>query len=146
DRYTRSQAEHSIFSNLGIYDTRLFADAGYADTQQATASELEASKFKTANFNLGLSQLFPTGGDLTVGYDNTRTETNLVFQSLNPAYESNLAARFVQPLLRDFGRLATERNIMVARVNSDISQSAFEEIVANTIQSVENAYWNLVEA
>jgi outer membrane protein len=146
DRYTRSQAEHSIFSNLGIYDTRLFADAGYADTQQATASELEASKFKTANFNLGLSQLFPTGGDLTVGYDNTRTETNLVFQSLNPAYESNLAARFVQPLLRDFGRLATERNIMVARVNSDISQSAFEEIIANTIQSVENAYWNLVEA
>src|SRR4030095_6006963 len=98
ERFSRSQAEHSIFANLGIYDTRLFAAAGYADTQQATASELDASKFKAANLNLGLSQLFASGGDLTLGYDNTRTETNLGFPQLNPAYDSKALARLLHPM------------------------------------------------
>jgi outer membrane protein TolC len=146
ERYGRAQAEHSIFANLGIYDLRLSADAGYADNQQATASSLEASAFKQQQLNLGLSQLFPSGGDLSFAFDNSRSETNLIFQSLNPSFHSDAGFQYVQPLLRDFGRQATERNIMVARVRSDISQRAFEELVANTIQDVENAYWNLVEA
>ncbi len=146
ERYSRAQAEHSIFANLGIYDLRLSVDGLYADNQQATASALQASKFEQQQLNLGLSQLFPTGGDLSFGFDNSRSETNLIFQSLNPAFEAGAGFQYVQPLLRNFGRPATERNILVARVRSDISQRAFEELVANTIQQVENAYWNLVEA
>jgi outer membrane protein TolC len=146
ERYSRAQDEHSIFSNLGIYDTRLFADALYSDSEQATASQLEASAFKSQSLSMGLSQLFPTGGDFSLAFDNSRAETNLIFQSLNPSYESNVGLQYIQPLLRNFGRLATERNIMVARVRSDIGQSAFEELVANTIQATQNAYWNLVEA
>lgn len=146
ERYSRAQAEHSIFANLGIYDLRLSADVGYADNKQATASSLEASAFEAQQLNLGLAQLFPTGGNLSFGFDNSRSETNLIFQSLNPAFESTAGFQYFQPLLRDFGRQATERNIMVARVRSDISQAGFEELVANTIQQVENAYWILVEA
>src|SRR6185503_15111226 len=40
----------------------------------------------------------------------------------------------------------TARGIRIARLNSDISKEVFEQQVASTLQLVENAYWDLVQA
>ena len=48
-------------------------------------------------------------------------------------------------MLAGFGDLVTKRNIYVARNNSLLSQEALEQTVIATIQSVEGAYWDVVE-
>ena len=89
ERYTRAQAEQEILRSMGIYDLFTDAELSTSDFQQATASTLQASDFEEQQFNLGLSQLLPTGGNLSFAWDNSRQETNLIFSNLNPAYNSS---------------------------------------------------------
>jgi outer membrane protein len=146
ERYGRAQARQSIFQNQGIYDLLGSLEVGYSDSQRATASRLDASNSKANNIDLSLSQLLPSGATVAAGWANSRAETDSIFADLNPSYRSTPAFSIRQPLLRDFGRLATERNLMIARTNDAISREQFETQVAAVIQQTENAYWDLVEA
>jgi outer membrane protein TolC len=145
ERYSRAQAEQGILQSMGIYDLFTDAELATSDFQQATASQLQASDFEEQQLNLGLSQLLSSGGNLSFAWDNSRQETNLIFSNLNPAFNSSAGFGLTQPLLRNFGRLPTERGIMVARKNSQISAEAFELVVTTTLLDVESAYWDLVE-
>jgi outer membrane protein TolC len=146
ERYTRAQSRLGIMQSMGIYDLLATADALYTDDNAATASDLEASELNRQSLNFSLTQRLPTGGDLSVGVDNSRLETNSQFAQVNPSYNSGLSFSFTQPLLRNFGRFLNERGILVARVNSGISRQEFERQVTSTIQQVVNAYWDLVNA
>ena len=53
---------------------------------------------------------------------------------------------FSQPLLRNLGKMATNRDITIARTNYDISKEEFERQVMAVLLAVENAYWDLAEA
>ncbi|TNF70807.1 MAG: TolC family protein [Acidobacteria bacterium] len=87
-----------------------------------------------------------TGGTLTGTWQNNRQDTNSLFATLNPSYRIDTDVTFSQPLLRNLGRMATNRNISIARTNFDISQENFEGQVMGVLLSVENAYWDLAEA
>jgi outer membrane protein len=52
----------------------------------------------------------------------------------------------VQPLLKGRGKQVTERGIIRAQNNLNISRENFEARVTSTIQQIELAYWTLVEA
>lgn len=146
ERYIRNQTRLAIEQSLGIYDLLLTSTASASDQTSATASALEASQSNTRVFNVGVSQLLPSGGTVGVGFNNSRQENNLSFSTLNPAFNSGLTFTFDQPLLRNFGRELNERNIVLARSRSDVERRQFELQVTNTIQQVTNAYWNLVGA
>ncbi|MDX1644514.1 MAG: TolC family protein, partial [Thermoanaerobaculia bacterium] len=75
-----------------------------------------------------------------------RFETNSQFAAVNPSFTVDADLTYRQPLLRDFGRVSTERNIMVARNTIGASQETFEERVTGVIRTVAQNYWNLVEA
>ncbi|HET9226625.1 MAG TPA: TolC family protein [Thermoanaerobaculia bacterium] len=145
-RYTRERARLGVDQTLGIYD--LFANATlYAeDLETPTASRLQASESNEQRFIFGFDQLFPTGGNLNLGWSSIRRESNNPFQTVNPSYSSGLTFAFRQPLLRDFGRLATERELLVARNRSQASREEFERQLVLTVQDVIEAYWNLVGA
>jgi outer membrane protein TolC len=49
-----------------------------------------------------------------------------------------------QPLLRNFGFKMSNREIVIARNNQEISENRFKMILLETIYDVEAAYWNLV--
>ncbi|HZF10560.1 MAG TPA: TolC family protein [Thermoanaerobaculia bacterium] len=147
-RFNRQQAALGVYQALGIYD--LLATGTLTDTsnQQAPTSSIVATTQKRIALNLGVAQLLPTGGDFQIAFNNSRLTTNLPaeFQSLNPEYDSLLNLVYTQPLLKNFGRLQTERQILIARRNSEISRQEFEHQATLILQQVENAYWNLVEA
>jgi outer membrane protein len=145
-RYTRNRARLAVGRELGIYDLRASALLSADDTETPTGSQLEASATNIQRFNAGFDQLFPTGGNLNVGWNNSRREDNNPFVTVNPAFRSGLAFAFNQPLLRDFGRLATERALLVARNRSQASREEFERQLVVTVQDVIDAYWNLVGA
>ena len=146
ERFSREQARQGIFQNLGIYDLLAAAEVEHTDSQFPTASSLDASQLEEDRADLSLTQLLPSGAVASFGWSNRRTESNSQFAEFNPSYRSSPTFSLTQPLLRDFGRLATERSLMIARTNDSISRETFETQVAATIQQTENAYWDLVEA
>jgi len=147
-RFRRAGAYEFIRANQGIFDLNIGAAAGLAEETSPAASALEGADIRETEslyFDLQLDQLLPTGGIVTFDWNNRRLETNSVFSAINPSFDVGMDALFNQPLLAGFGELVTKRNIYIARNNSLISQEALEQTVIATVQSVEGAYWDVVE-
>ena len=145
-RYTRNRARLGIAQTLGVYDVLASASGFAQDEVSPPTSDLAASELNFQQLTFGFDQLFPTGGVLSLDWVNFRREQNLAFSRFNPEYNSDLAFSFNQPLLRGFGRLATERDLLVARNRSQASREDFENQLVLTVQDVIDAYWNLVGA
>lgn len=149
ERYFTEEAELVILQNQGVFDLFGTADLVYAEDTSPTATNLagaEVQEFEQSDLNFGLDQLISTGGTFFIDWTNRRSATNSLFATLNPSYRIDTDVTFRQPLLRDMGKLATERNIRIARTNKDISLENFELQVTDLILQVEQAYWNLAEA
>jgi hypothetical protein len=74
-------------------------------------------------YETSLSQLIPLCGEFSVSLQSYEIESNRKFQTINPRFGSTLNFSFSQPLLRSFGFLATQREIIVARTSRDISEA-----------------------
>lgn len=146
ERYTREQRRLGIAQNLGIYDLLTLANVSATDRQSAVIDATQPASANSQNLGFSFRQLIPTGGVVEVGVDGNRFESDAQTRQAGVSYGSGLDFSFSQPLLRNFGRLATERNIIVARTNSRVSRQEFERQVTLTIQQVVNAYWDLVGA
>ncbi len=150
ERYNWTQTNDGVLQSLGIYDLSAFATVSTSDSTAPSAQVVEGVGTITSqrqSLDLGLSQLLPTGGqvDLTL-LNASKTSSNNKNLPLNPLYSADSTVTLTQPLLRNFGKLATERNILVARTSATESRETFEQQVADTIQTVDSAYWDLVEA
>jgi outer membrane protein TolC len=148
-RFDREQFHLDIAQALGIYDLGLNAQAYRTYDASPASSQLTGAQVlvtKQNNLNSSVNQLMPWGGVGSLSFDLFRQESNSSFSSINPVYTSNFDLGLVQPLLRNFGKTATERGIKIAQLNSRISRETFEQQVTTTLEQVEDAYWNLVEA
>ena len=149
ERYERAQFRLRLDESLGIYDLNLEA-AGFADEETSPSTGgLTGADILTRerrNLNTNVEQLTPWGGIGGIVFNAFRQEDNSIFTNPNPLFLADFDATYTQPLLRNFGRLATERGIKIAQLNSEISRETFQQQVATTLQQVENAYWDLVEA
>lgn len=149
ERYNWVQSHHGVLESLGIYDLSLFGGGSYSETTQPTVEVTEGVPIIQStgeSYQLGLSQLVPTGGvaELTTSASTIETNSENVF--VNPQYRASSDFTFTQPLLRNFGLLATERSIRVARAQATESREVVQQRLSSTIEEVEQAYWSLVEA
>lgn len=104
---------------------------------------LAVSRGRRLNLQTTLTQLLPTGTQLSLSYNEARTKTNNSF-ALNPSYAPSLEASVTQPLLRGFGldvNLAALRN---ARSSATQSEATLVETYMNAALVVEQTYWNLI--
>lgn len=148
-RYARERSLLGIQEAAGIFDLGLGADLQNQSSSRPTNSELEAADVLTQDidqWSFEARQLTPWGGDVTLNFSNSRFESTNAFVNPNPQYRSFLQLEFTQPLLRDFGREATEEQILLARRNSSISYEAFRSQVESVIVGVSREYWDLVSA
>ena len=149
ERYNTEEATLAITQNVGIYDVFTEFDLATLEETSPAAGELDGAlvqEFSQSSADLKVSQLVPTGGTFRFDWINREQETNSRFAVVNPSYRVDMDLHYVQPLLRNMGRLATDRGIRVARTNQDISLENFELQVTSVILMVENAYWNLAES
>jgi len=149
ERYFTEEAELAITQNVGIYDVFTQFDLAQLEETSPAASNLDGAlvqEFDQASADLRVSQLIPTGGTFRFDWLNRRQETNSIFATVNPNYRVDMDLNYVQPLLRNLGRMATDRNLRIARTNQEISLENFELQVTTIIVLVENAYWNLAES
>jgi outer membrane protein TolC len=117
------------------------------ETNSASYSWIDAADIIRTAYNeytLSINQNIPTGGLFNVSLNSYKSDTNRRLQTINPRYGSTLTLDFTQPLLKNFGFKISRREIIIANNNREISENQFNQILLNTIFSVEEAYWNLV--
>jgi outer membrane protein TolC len=117
------------------------------DTQQASYSFLDAADvLESASevYSGQVQQNIPGGGNFTISLDTSKYDTNRAGTTINPSYRGTLTFNFTQPLLRNFGMTASNRDIIIAETNLVISEKDLKRSLQDTVYSVEQAYWNLV--
>jgi len=142
-------SQFSLFSNYGIYDPLLQAFGDRVHNEQPTASQLQGAavlKTDTSDGGAQVGQLTPWGGTFTLGFAGNRTKTNSQFFDVNPSFTAGLTASVNQPLLRNFGQMATNWLIETARNSRDSAYQDFVRSVQATVNATEQAYWDLAYA
>jgi outer membrane protein len=95
-------------------------------------------------YNFNYNQGFITGTQLQVGFNNSRTTNNSIFNAYSPELQSSFRATLTQHLLNGFGPGINGRFILEAKNDRRISDSGFRQQILFTINQIENIYWQLV--
>ncbi len=95
-------------------------------------------------YNFNYNQGFITGTALQVGFNNSRTTTNSIFNAYSPELQSTFRATLTQHLLNGFGPGLNGRFILEAKNDRRITDSAFRQQILFTINQIEDIYWILV--
>lgn len=152
ENYNEDLNRERIIQTRGFYDPILEMTLAWNSNTRPNTSILDAGQgipttiFKTWSLNSQFSQNVPGGGNLNLSFDNNRAVTNSTFSFINPQFGTNFRVRFTQPLWRGFMETATERQIKLFNLDSQISDSQFQQRVVEIIEQVEIQYWELVFA
>ena len=107
------------------------------------------------NGSLAWSQLLGYGAtyDVTLNTSDVQTSSSSIQNILNQFkvrtennLDENMRLRYSMPLLRGFGKEATQIDVLLARSGVDISNEDFRQQAILTLKSTEDAYWDLVAA
>ncbi|MGE0393309.1 MAG: TolC family protein [Vicinamibacterales bacterium] len=116
----------------------------FSRSQTAGAAVLETG---TLTGNTGIAQnLRLGGGSFSVTFNNNRLTQSDQFALRNPTINSSFNAVMVQPLLRGLRIDTTRQQLLITRINQDMSELAVRGLVVTTLANVRNAYWDLVYA
>jgi outer membrane protein TolC len=106
-----------------------------------------ASPQNTTTGNFSYQQGFTWGTNLLVGFNNTRVTTgDAPFSPLSPQLNSSFRFQLTQHLLQGFGFPANTRFIRIAQNNRELTDVAFRLQIIDSIDQIENIYWDLVYA
>jgi len=130
----------------GAFDPELFADFGYSDVDSLRASSFyPTSSDRTIDGFGGFRGLIPMlGSEYDFRFEGSRTKTDSIVQSLSPEYRSSFSLDFTQPLLRDLIWNEPWTRVKTTRVLYDETLEEFRRQVMDTVQQVEDGYWNLI--
>jgi outer membrane protein TolC len=127
--------------------SRVSADAPATQTLSGGSQTGGGIETDTNTYNGLLTQNVRKGGGLfLVQVNNNKASTTSTTALYDPAYNTNWAAQYTQPLLRNFKIDANRQQLVVTRLNQDISEIQLQSTIINTISNVKNAYWDLVFA
>jgi outer membrane protein len=100
----------------------------------------------TGTVNFTYNQGFNWGTNLQVGFNNSRITSNVPFNTYSPVINSSLKVQVTQHLLQGFGFPANTRFIHIAKNNRELSDVAFRLQIIDSVDQIENIYWDLVYA
>ncbi len=99
----------------------------------------------TSTYNAGIAQAIPWGGGaFAFNFNNNKQVTSNIFSNFNPTFTSNFNLSYTQPLLRGFVIDNNRQQLKVTAISRDISDIQLRGVIATTLASVRNAYWELV--
>ena len=107
----------------------------------ASGSTLSTDRLQTS---FGLAQALPRfGSSYDVGWNTSRFSNNQNLATFPQELETNLQARFTQPLLRNFSIDNIRQQLEVSLKNREIADLDLRQTTESTIRTVRNSYWNL---
>jgi outer membrane protein TolC len=146
-------AETQLRSLEGIFDP-IFSLTPQIDkriTPQQSSLGGSGSSGTTTNTTYSLSpslnkQFGRGGGNYTLNFANSHTNTSSNFSIINPFYSSNLSLQFSQPLWRNRSIDNNRRQIRIQKKRLEQSDADFRLRTIEVISRVQQAYWELVFA
>ena len=87
-----------------------------------------------------------SGGEFGLTFNNNKSDTNSVFSTFNPSYNSGLTLSASQPLFKNLRMDAPRRQLLVSKKNREISDVQFRQTVVNVLAAVKAQYYELLFA
>ena len=131
---------------ISSFDPTLTGTLQFDHANFVTTSPFQGSASNTTTGNFAYQQGFQSGTNMSVGFNNSRSTTNGLYQTVSPALNSGFQFKLSQHLLQGFGFVPNNRLIQITKHNREISDVAFRLQIITTVDQIENLYWNLVYA
>jgi outer membrane protein len=148
DRFDPALSEYNIQSAYRIFDPQLTTTLNvYESTSPQPGAFVTGSNFYKSlnqNWNFNYTQLFQTGTQFQVGFNNSRFSDNSSRNNVNPYYTAGLTVSLVQPLLKNFGFLPNNRPIRIAKNNKEINDYLFAQRIIDLVNQTQGLYWEIV--
>lgn len=128
------------------FDATFFMQLNSNRQDRPSSSQLQGNWSDTRTYGGGVRKLLATGTQIQASYGASRSASDLVFQTLNPAWFDQFTVEFNQPLLRGFGLDYNRAQIELYRLDRRISLEQFRRNLQETLYNVEQAYWQLHRA
>ena len=114
---------------------------------QTTQGISTATTTGIQNWTAGITQnVYRGGGNYSVGWTNSRTNSPSTTNLRNPQLRSNLTLQMTQPLLRGFKIDATRASLQTSRITQQNDEISLQSTMSTTAANTRNAYWDLVFA
>lgn len=150
ERLNPQAIDFTLAALEGVYRPIVSSAIGQNNVVQLPTSQLVGGaqvQTDTSTANIGVSQSMPWwGGNFALSWANRRQESSNAFNTFNPQFNSTLSAVFTQPLLRGFSIDLNRQQLLVTRINREISEVQLRGTITNTLANVRSAYWDLVAA
>jgi outer membrane protein TolC len=127
----------TLNSNFGMRSQSAFTRSQTAGGDLLFTDTLTGNTGVTQNVKFG-------GGSFAVGFNNNRQAQSDLFATRNPTINANLAAAYVQPLLRSLRIDGTRAQLRITQLNQQMSETTLRATIVRTVANVRNAYWDLV--
>lgn len=149
ERINVLQSEYDLFAARGANDILVGTSTFFEHRTVPVGSVLAGGPngsltTKSLNYDFSAQKLLPTGGLWSAAFTNSRADSNSVFASLNPQYNSALNFQIRQPILRSFSIDDARRRIKIASRALDLSDSQFRQKAIDIVARVQRSYWDLV--
>jgi outer membrane protein TolC len=148
-RYDPETSAEDVRAALGYYDplaTSFLSKSSQDNPQTSFFSGGQTVTDKQTVWNFGVSQNLPSGANLSLAFNNTKADSNNIFNTFNPTFSSSLVATLRQPLLRNFRTDGGRAQLRIARKSREISDLQFRQVVVNTVAGTKSLYYNLLYA
>jgi outer membrane protein TolC len=134
ERYNPAQQEAEYQKSRGLYNPTLQLNSSYSyDKSLGTASEATL-------LNAGINQLLPTGATVALGFANSYSDS---YTTSNTYWQSQLELTLSQPLLKNFGREATELSIDTTRLGKESALHNLHAKLITVVANVRDEYYKL---
>jgi outer membrane protein TolC len=139
--------DYNLMAAEAAFGTTFSGTLGQNNSSSQSTSQLDGGARTSTDrltFNSSIAKPMPFyGGRLSANFNNSRTETDNAFTTLNPSFRSSLSFNYTQPLLAGF-KIDNQRNsIRTQEIQLEITDIQLQTQVANLTDNVRVAYWAL---
>jgi outer membrane protein TolC len=138
----------SVGTAIPNLDPVIYANGNLShSTSPLTSRFVTGTNFLVSNskgWNYGVQKGFLTGTTVTLGMSNNTLQQNSPNNDFNPTTRASASLEIRQRLLQGFGLGLNRRQIEISRNNRHISDLVFKAQVMETVSSVVQLYYDLV--
>jgi len=143
--YQTLASETLVRKGYGIYDPLLTGQYTEGSLSEQYNQQFFNSKVTTRSrlFEVGISQLLPTGATLSATWNDLFRDVSPA-PVIDPSYNGGLKFSLVQPLLKGFGSLVTEQEILFAIQDRDASLQDFRQTAFDVLVQVRQSFFDVL--
>jgi outer membrane protein len=148
ERYAPMIADLDVTAAWGAYDPEFFSEITYTDNRTPNSFAITGvttnANRSTEGFG-GFRGILPiTSTEFSTQFDGGRSTTNSLAEGLIPRYDSGWSINVTQPVLRDLVWNQPWTRVRTSRLLRGSSEDEFRGAVMDTVQRIEDAYWELI--